>query len=66
MAKISQKELAKKKSMAKLLIEVKGGDFDEWLAEQYDQVISENEATIHDALKFYEKRHHNTQKVVGG
>ncbi|EOI51511.1 hypothetical protein [Enterococcus gilvus] len=66
MGKISQKELAKKRSMAKLLVEVNGGDFDEWLAEKYDQAITENETTIHDALKFYQKRNNNTQKVVGG
>lgn len=48
---ISQKELAKKKSMAKLLIEANGENFDEWLAKKYDETFQENEDVIQKALK---------------
>lgn len=64
MAQLTQKELAKKKSMAKVLVESQGKDFDDWLAEQYDAVISENEDTIQKALNFYLERNKNTR--IGG
>lgn len=48
---ITQKELNKKKTMAKLLLEAKGKNFDEWLAIKYDEVFDENQEAILDALK---------------
>ncbi|MEQ8150903.1 hypothetical protein [Enterococcus faecalis] len=48
---ITQKELNKKKTMAKLLLEAKGKNFDEWLASKYDEVFDENQEAILDALK---------------
>lgn len=48
---ITQKELNKKKTMAKLLPEAKGKNFDEWLASKYDEVFDENQEAILDALK---------------
>ena len=48
---ITQKELNKKKTMAKLLLEAKGKNFDEWLASKYDEVSDENQEAILDALK---------------
>ena len=47
----TQKELNKKKTMAKLLLEAKGKNFDEWLASKYDEVFDENQEAILDALK---------------
>ncbi|EGO6131204.1 hypothetical protein EL436_13490 [Enterococcus faecalis] len=48
---ITQKELNKKKIMAKLLLEAKGKNFDECLASKYDEVFDENQEAILDALK---------------
>jgi len=48
---ISQKELTKKKTMAKLLLESKGINFDDWLAKKYDEVFDENQEEIVKALK---------------
>ena len=48
---ITQKELNKKKTMAKLLLEAKGKNFDEWLASKSDEVFDENQEAILDALK---------------
>ena len=48
---ITQKELNKKKTMAKLLLEAKGKKFEEWLASKYDEVFDENQEAILDALK---------------
>ena len=48
---ITQKELNKKKTMVKLLLEAKGKNFDEWLASKYDEVFDENQEAILDALK---------------
>lgn len=48
---ITQKELNKKKTMPKLLLEAKGKNFDEWLASKYDEVFDENQEAILDALK---------------
>ncbi|MFI3618855.1 hypothetical protein [Enterococcus avium] len=50
---VSNKELAKKKATAKLILEAKGLDFDEWLAQKYDEVFSENEEIIQKALKSF-------------
>lgn len=59
---ITSKELAKKKATAKLIIEAKGDNFDDWLAQKYDEVFDENEAIIHKALKsFTEKNNKNNQ-----
>lgn len=48
---VTNKELAKKKTKAKLILEAQGLDFDEWLAEKYDEVFNENEEIIQKALK---------------
>lgn len=48
---ISQKELSKKKAMAKLLLEANGKNIDDWLAEKYDEVVYENQEVILQALK---------------
>lgn len=50
---VTNKELAKKKATTKLILEAKGLDFDEWLAEKYDEVFSENEEIIQKALKSF-------------
>ena len=61
---ITQKELNKKKTMAKLLLEAKGKNFDEWLASKYDEVFDENQEAILDALKQSAKTstHNNYQE----
>lgn len=66
MGKTTQKELAKKKSMAKLLVEAKGENFDDWMAEQYDRAVSENEATIQEALEFYKTKQRTSLQQIGG
>lgn len=53
---LTNKELAKKKATAKLILEAKGLDFDEWLAEKYDEVFSENEDVIQKALKSFKEQ----------
>lgn len=50
---VTNKELAKKKATAKLILEAKGQNFDEWLAEKYNEVFSENEEIIQKALKSF-------------
>lgn len=50
---VASKELVKKKATAKLILEAKGQNFDEWLAEKYDEVFSENEEIIQKALKSF-------------
>lgn len=56
---ITSKELAKKKATAKLIIEAKGDNFDDWLAQKYDEVFEENETIIHKALKNYKEKNHS-------
>ncbi|EOH86312.1 hypothetical protein [Enterococcus pallens] len=53
---ITNKELTKKKATAKLILEAKGLDFDEWLAQKYDEVFSENEEIIQKALKSFKEQ----------
>lgn len=49
---ISAKELQKKESNTKLILEAKNIQFDDWLAEKYDEVFEENGDTIQKALKY--------------
>lgn len=56
---VTNKELAKKKATAKLILEAKGLDFDEWLAKKYDEVFSENEEIIQKGLKLLKEQAKN-------
>lgn len=45
--------------MTKLLLEAKGINFDEWLANKYDEVFDENQEAILEALKQSAKNEKN-------
>lgn len=53
---ISQKELGKKKALAKLIIESEGGNFDDWQAQQYERLVDAHQDTIQKALACYNKQ----------
>lgn len=56
---ISGKELMRKKATAKLILEAKGLNFDEWLAQKYDEVFRDNEDVIQKALKSFKEERKN-------